>query len=517
MDLYALYERLSRITDTSTSIQRQDETCRAEVERRGGHVPGEPFVDEGVSGALPPLERPAMKELLQNLDGIHAVMVWKIDRIARSFVGFADIVRELDRQGVALVCATEPIDMTGPTGRVMAQMIAIFAELEREMTKARVRDSMRKAKDDKRFHGGRIPYGLSAGPHPDGKGRVLVRDEPAVRVLREVLLWVLEGATLTECARRLNARGEPTSRQRGATAKGAERARAAQWRQKALGQILTSPTMQGHRPVHGGGVECDADGLPVIAWDPVFSRDEWDALQSELEGQATGPRRAPAASHWLSGVLRCTECGGNLKQHIDGNGLRAFTCHGRETSRHRPGVYVNLAKAEEWVRGQFQRTCGFLPEVERRWIAGSDATRELDDVRRAIRRLRDDRDVGLFDDEEEDYRGRMRRLVARQKALKAVEHVEPHWGTKETGRTLTDVWEAADDAGKGALLLEYGLHVWAKPAMRRTTSMSERVEFGPAAPETEAPEEAERPSEGPGSSSLSANGKAARIRPWVHG
>src|SRR4051812_5643889 len=120
MDRYALYERLSRATDSSTSIERQDIANRAEVSRRGGRVVGPAYVDEGVSGALPPMERPSMRRLLHSLSDVDAVMVWKIDRIARSFLGFAEIVRELDKHGVALVSATEPIDMTGPTGRAMA-------------------------------------------------------------------------------------------------------------------------------------------------------------------------------------------------------------------------------------------------------------------------------------------------------------------------------------------------------------------------------------------------------------
>jgi DNA invertase Pin-like site-specific DNA recombinase len=490
MDRFLLYERLSRATESSTSIQRQDESCRSEVVRRNGVIVADPFVDEGVSGALPPLDRPAMKQLLHSLGGVDAVMVWKIDRIARSFVGFADIVRELDKHGVALISATEPIDMTGPTGRAMAQMIATFAELEREMIKARVRDSMRKAKEDKRFHGGRVPYGLTPAPHPSGKGRVLVRDEHAVSVLRELLLWILEGARLTECARRLNARGEPTSRQRGATLKGVDKAQDAQWRTRALRFILTSPTMLGHRPLPGGGVELDDDGLEVVTWTPVFSSDEWDALQSELEAQAQ-IRKSPAASHWLSGVLRCTECEGNLKQHTASNGLRSFTCSGSETQKHKPGVYVGMEKVIEWVMEEFPRRFAVLPEVHRVWVPGTDATRELTQVTRAIARLRDDRDAGLFDDEEDEYRDRVKRLNARKRALEDVPQVTPHWEVQSTGRTLGEAWAALDvDDKRGDLLREYGLHVWVRPAPSRTTPVDERADFGPADPEADAMDDA---------------------------
>jgi DNA invertase Pin-like site-specific DNA recombinase len=415
-------------------------------------------------------------------------MVWKIDRIARSFVGFADIVRELDKQGVALVSATEPIDMTGPTGRAMAQMIAIFAELEREMIKARVKDSMRKAKEDKRFHGGRVPYGLTPAPHPDGKGRVLVRDPHAVGVLREVMLWILEGKSLADCARGLNERNEPTSRQRGATAKG-ERAQAAAWRTRALRFILSSPTMLGHRTDPAGGVETDDDGMPVLAWSPVFSRDEFDALQSELDNQTMKPRKAPAASHWLSGVTRCTECYGNLKQRISPDGVRAFTCGGvSETGRHKPGVYVNMEKLVDWVIEEFPRVFGRMDEVKRVWHPGSDATRDLAQVNRSIRSLRDDRDAGLYesDEDEADYRSRLAKLITRRNALQEIPHEEPHWEVKKTGRRLGEVWEAASHAGRGRLLLEYGIHVWVGPAASRAATVADRARFDAANPDPKA-------------------------------
>ncbi len=357
-----MYERLSRVTEASTSIERQDEAARAEVKRRGGRVVGA-FVDEGVSGALPPMDRPAMKELLHQLSGMDAVMVWKIDRVARSFLGFAEIVKELDKYGVALVSATEPIDMTGPTGRAMAQMIAVFAELEREMIKARVADSMRKAKEENRFHGGRIPYGLTVADHPSGKGRVLVRDAHAVGVLREVLLWVLEGATMAQCARRLNDRKEPTSRQRGAVLKGLAKAEAAQWRGVSLKRILTSPTMLGYRSLPGGGVQTDSDALSVLVWDPVFSRDEWDALLTCLAELEQGPRKAPAASHWLSGCLKCTVCGGNLKQWVSGAGCGRSPAEARRVRR----TLRRSTFRRSWWRTGFENSFLRFTASCRRW------------------------------------------------------------------------------------------------------------------------------------------------------
>lgn len=490
MDRYGIYERLSRITEASTSIERQDETCRAEVLRRNGRVVGV-WADEGVSGAKPPLERPGMKELLNHLSGMDAVMVWKIDRIARSFLGFAEIVKKLEAHGVALISATEPVDMSGPTGRAMAQMIAVFAELEREMIKARVADSMRKARDENRFHGGRVPYGLTVADHPSGKGRILARDQHGMEVLREMAAWIIvEELNPTQVARRLNDRGELTSRQRGAVLKGAERAREARWRPKAVAEVVTSPLMLGYRPLPGGGVQCDEDGLPVVVWDPVVTRDEWDAAISMLESQRSGPRRRePRASHWLSGVVRCSVCGRTLKQHTPTTGTSKFACAGERSERTegKHTMYVRRDALADWVREVFPQEFGHLREVDRRWVPGNDAQHELSDVRAAIKRLRDDRDVGLFEDDEEDFRERMGRLLERRKALSVVPDVAPHWEQTPTGRTLADAWAEKSDEERGALLREYGLAVWVEPAASRsrTLPVGERLSFGPADPDGE--------------------------------
>ncbi|MFF3140483.1 recombinase family protein [Streptomyces sp. NPDC057927] len=497
MDRYGIYERLSRVTEASTSIERQDEACREEVRRRKGSVVGV-WTDEGVSGAKAPLERPGMKELLEHVTGMDALVVWKIDRVARSFLGFAEIVKKLDDYNVALISATEPVDMSGPTGRAMAQMIAVFAELEREMIKARVADSMRKAKEENRFHGGRVPYGLTVSDHPFGKGRVLVRDPHGVEVLREMVAWIIvEGVNPTQVARRLNDRGEMTSRQRGAVLKGAGRAQAARWRAKAVTEVMTSPLMLGQRPLPGGGVQCDRDGLPVVVWDAVVSRDEWDAVASMLESHRAGPRRRePRASHWLSGVVRCAVCGRKMKQHTPKQATSKFACAGERGLRSEGAhsMYVRRDALADWVRMTFPAEYGHLGEVDRRWVPGSEAQNELSDVQTAIRRLRDDRDAGLFEDDEEDYRERMSRLLERRKVLSAVPDEPPHWEQTLTGRTLAEVWAECDDEGRGALLREYGLAVWVSPATSRSRKapVDGRLRIGPADPLAEVEEEALR-------------------------
>ncbi|WP_206660984.1 recombinase family protein, partial [Propioniciclava flava] len=82
-----LYARLSVTKEESVSIARQLQSCRRYAEARGWEVVGE-FVDDGVSAtANRPEERLGWKSLLAARD-FDAVIIWKVDRLARRVLDF---------------------------------------------------------------------------------------------------------------------------------------------------------------------------------------------------------------------------------------------------------------------------------------------------------------------------------------------------------------------------------------------------------------------------------------------
>jgi putative DNA-invertase from lambdoid prophage Rac len=62
-------------------------------------------------------------------------------------------LRELTDLGVGFVSLTEALDLTTPTGRAMAGMLAVFAEFERELLRERVRAGIAQARKEDRPHG----------------------------------------------------------------------------------------------------------------------------------------------------------------------------------------------------------------------------------------------------------------------------------------------------------------------------------------------------------------------------
>ncbi len=124
----ALYLRISRQSEVSTSIERQDKDCTAYAERNGWTVVDR-FVDEDVS-AYKEVKRPNRDRLLGRLGEFDFVVVWKLDRLARSVLDASQIFELCEENDMALVTVQDPIDTSTQWGKAWAQMGAIFAELE---------------------------------------------------------------------------------------------------------------------------------------------------------------------------------------------------------------------------------------------------------------------------------------------------------------------------------------------------------------------------------------------------
>lgn len=98
-------------------------------------------------------------ELSRCLDALRegdTLVVYKLDRLARSTKQLLDIADTLDDKGVELVSIQEQLDTTTPMGRAMFSMIGVMAELERNMIRERTTAGLQSARARGR-KGGRKP------------------------------------------------------------------------------------------------------------------------------------------------------------------------------------------------------------------------------------------------------------------------------------------------------------------------------------------------------------------------
>ena len=90
---------------------------------------------------------------------IDVVLVWRLDRWGRSVADLVSTMEELEHLGVGFVSLTEALDLTTPTGRAMAGLLAVFAEFERDILGERVRAGLANA----RLNGKRLWAATSSG------------------------------------------------------------------------------------------------------------------------------------------------------------------------------------------------------------------------------------------------------------------------------------------------------------------------------------------------------------------
>jgi len=177
----AIYVRIS--TDElhqPFSLEAQKVKLAAYVKSQDNWELTETFVDQA-SGATTDrrdLNRALAAARAKKFD---VLLVYRVDRLSRSIRGLSDILARLDDAGVIFRSATEPFDTATPAGRMMVQMLAVFAEFERATIIDRVINGMERKAARGEWGGGYRPFGYQPNRET---GYLAIVDEEAVIVRR---------------------------------------------------------------------------------------------------------------------------------------------------------------------------------------------------------------------------------------------------------------------------------------------------------------------------------------------
>lgn len=136
MKRVAIYVRVS--TDQQT-VENQV-LALDEVAQRSGWEIVQVFSDEGISGAKGRDRRPGFDALLTAVSRrqIDLVAAWSVDRLGRSLPDLVSFLSDLQAKGVDLYLHQQAIDTSTPSGRMLFQMLGVFAEFERSMIRSRI-------------------------------------------------------------------------------------------------------------------------------------------------------------------------------------------------------------------------------------------------------------------------------------------------------------------------------------------------------------------------------------------
>lgn len=133
------YGRVST-TDQTTENQRQ------EIERAGYQVEYW-FADEGISGKVHASQRPQFKALLGQIRNGETLVVSKLDRLGRDAQDVGATIKALAARKIeVIVLQLGKLDLASPAGKLMLNMLAAVAEMERDLLVERTQAGLARAK-----------------------------------------------------------------------------------------------------------------------------------------------------------------------------------------------------------------------------------------------------------------------------------------------------------------------------------------------------------------------------------
>ncbi len=461
--------RLSELTDETTSPQRQREIITRKAADRHSRIIGWAEDLDVSAFKIPPAKRPQIAKWLARASEYDEIIFWKTDRfVRRLFPDFADMVAWSLKHDVVLVSAEEQLDLSGPMGRGYAAQLATFAEMESANTSMRVKGAHEYLRRNKRWGGGRSPYGYKIIDNPDGAGKVLAVNGMTADIVREAVRRVIAGESVNSIATDFSERRIPSPHMLKKPAyPGAKKAFCLiprRWQDTSLRLILKDKAMLGH-VVHDGMSVLGDDGMPLICAEPLVSADDWVKLQARLDITAI-PNKRKNDPAMLRDIARCGLCEAPLYQWVKHQKGRAFS-------------YYRCRYAYTWKAGQEKR-CGAplinagkldavvddmvmayadQPDTERVIIPGDDHGKQLAGIRQAINSVTAEWTSGRRGDDE--YDKTMRVLRAERDRLAELPNEPDRVVVKPTGKTRGEVWLSLDSQGKRRYLVNRGIKVYA--------------------------------------------------------
>lgn len=465
--------RLSRKTDATSSPERQARQIIDVTARVDGHII-DWSDDWEVSGAVNPLERPALGPWLRNESGPYSGIVGaSVDRIGRD-VGDALITgRMMKDTGRLLVTANHGVwDLTDSAQENQFIAEAWGAQMELRNIQKRNSDAAKNARDSGRPRN-KNSYGYRfVRLIPTGKVDHVEIDPGAAKIIREVAQRILddESGTITVSteAVRLNKAGVLSPKDHRAVMYGREPEHTP-WENKMLKSILISPAALGYL-MHQGRPVLGPDGHPVKLAEPLWDDATRKALIEKMKPKRKG-NRAPRGVRLLAGRAFCGTCKERLyvgvSRRRDGTNELRYICTGRarglpQCQHCKPAPSMAAAKLEKDAAKKFLANWGDTPLLRREFDPGTGYAARIAELSRDRDRLERDRAAGLYDRPEDEGRfyANHRRMSAEIDELAALPERPPSMNLVPTGQRVADQWQAAaDDAERREILASYGIKV----------------------------------------------------------
>lgn len=371
----AIYSRKSKFTGKGESIENQVEICKSRIKSQYPDISDGDiliFEDEGFSGGN--MNRPKFKEMMRLVKGnkIKAIYSYRLDRISRSVVDFANMYEILTELNVSYISATECYETSTPLGRAMMSIATVFAQLERETIAERIKDNMHALAKSGRWLGGITPTGYKStqivgSVTVDGKERKAFKldiIDSEADIIRLIFSKFLHYNSLTKTETYLLQNGIKTKNGRNYTRFSiksilqnpvyvvADNSTFNYFKNLGIEIYSDESEFNGKQGVMAYNKTLQRDGksnktrefdewiVAVGKHKPIIDSSDWIKAQELLSQNTLKSYRKPKSNHaLLSGLIYCADCGSFMRPkkskrlNADGEEIYSYLCEMKEKSR----------------------------------------------------------------------------------------------------------------------------------------------------------------------------------------
>ena len=303
----AIYTRRSTDEENQPfTIEAQTSKLKSYIKSQDGWTLVKEYSDDA-SGAK--IDRPNLNQALRAARAglFDVLLVYRVDRFTRRIRDLSTLLEELDEAGVVFRSATEPFDTSTPAGRMLVQMLGVFAEFEREMIIDRVVNGMERKASKGQWTLGVAPEGYRV----DAETQHLVPIKAEMPAIKEIFrLYTKDRIGCRAVAKNINTRG-------------LRRRSGRPYSFKTIADILSNPVYVG--TVLFRDVETEN------AHPGIIDRDTFDRAQRLLieRGESPAAAAGAASEYHLTGKIVCPLCGRTYlgtAAHGRSRTYRYYTC-----------------------------------------------------------------------------------------------------------------------------------------------------------------------------------------------
>jgi len=400
--MIAVYARQSIDKKDSLSIDGQIDYCRK--------LAGDDIIiykDKGFSGKN--TNRPAFKELMLAVEEgkIRKVYCYRLDRISRSISDFGQIWGTFEKYNVEFQSVTENFDTSTPIGRAMLNIVLVFAQLERETTAERVKDNYIHRFTLGAWTGGPAPYGFdlhkTIGKNGEKTASLIINSKHS-----EIVKWIFEEYAKNKSS--LRSIGKKL------TEKKVYGPKRETWDNVTISRILRNPVyVKADEDIYwyhlskGMNIKneiADFDGihacnitgrrdrtknkynltecqmLSVSNHEGFIDSGLWLTVQEKLADNRQISRNNAGKYSWLTGLLKCSECGYAIKINYNKTDSKLYLiCSGKSNLKIcNAGIHISVHELEEHIENTLKKIINESCDEQTEYIENKDIEKicELD-------------------------------------------------------------------------------------------------------------------------------------------